>query len=61
MALTEQIGRTTLISVPVNQIGPVVGVVKLRDLRDLLEAVDHLPERTSVLVLPNELCIEVTE
>lgn len=60
MALTEQIGRTTLISVPVNQIGGV-GVAKLRDLRDLLEAVDHLPERTSVLVLPNELCIEVTE
>lgn len=42
-------------SIPVNN-----GIVLLRDLRDLIEATEHLPEDQQVLVLPDEIRVEVT-
>lgn len=54
MLRLEEEDNFVMPSVPVNN-----GVVTLRDLRDLLEAVDHLPETAVAFVMLDEIRVEV--
>lgn len=53
MPLIEREDNFVLASIPVNN-----GTVRLSDLRDLLEAVDALPDSAVALVMTDEIRIE---